>query len=265
MPGKNWTWQETLIAFNYYCCIPFRRMHKNNPEIVRIAELMGRTPGSVSMKLCNIASHDPEIKEAGHKGLSHAAKADRQIWEAFYADPEGLIYASETAAAKMENKPVAERAQVMADIANIPQGIERERVVKVRVNQSFFRRTVLSAYHYRCCITGLNEPGLLNASHIVPWSENHPARLNPHNGLCLNILHHRAFDLGLMTITPNGEIKISARLHESAKASEHAAFIAERDGQHIAPPSKFPPSPEFLAHHNKKIYEKTRHPPRLAI
>ena len=255
--GKNWTWQETLAAFNYYCCIPFGRMHSRNPDIIRIAKMMERTPSSVSMKLCNLSSLDPEIKAAGHEGLRHAAKADRQVWAEFYANPERLIYESETSAAEIEKKPVAVRAQVQTDIANIPQGQEREQIVKVRVNQSFFRRAVLSAYHYRCCITGLNETGLLNASHIMPWSKNERARLNPHNGLCMNILHHRAFDLGLMTITPNGEIKISRQLRASASASKHAAFIAERDGQQIEFPNKFAPSQEFLAHHNKKIYEKT--------
>ena len=42
-----------------------------------------------------------------------------------------------------------------------------------RVNQHFFRAAILAAYeNLRCCITGLAVPGLLVASHIVPWARD---------------------------------------------------------------------------------------------
>jgi len=52
------------------------------------------------------------------------------------------------------------------------EGIEREALIRVRVNQSFFRRRILSAYEFRCSVTGLSVPELLVASHIVPWSQD---------------------------------------------------------------------------------------------
>ena len=42
---------------------------------------------------------------------------------------------------------------------------------QARIGQNFFRKAVLSAYNYRCCITGLSIPSLLVASHIIPWRE----------------------------------------------------------------------------------------------
>lgn len=114
---------------------------------------------------------------------------------------------------------------------------------------------MLSEYHYRCCVTGLDVPGLLNASRIAPWSKDEHNRLNPHNGLCLNVLHHRAFDLGLMTITPSGVIRISSDLRASARKSERAAFVAERDGAKIKAPSKFDSSHKLLKYHNKIVFE----------
>ena len=78
--------------------------------------------------------------------------------------------------------------------------IERESIVKVRVNQYFFRKTILAAYNNTCCITGINKPELLIASHIIPWSENEELSVNPLNGLCLNAIHDKAFDCGLIAI-----------------------------------------------------------------
>lgn len=54
-PAKLWTRDELLIAFNLYCRTPFGRLHRGNPDIIAMAELLGRTPSSVSMKLCNFA------------------------------------------------------------------------------------------------------------------------------------------------------------------------------------------------------------------
>jgi predicted restriction endonuclease len=72
-------------------------------------------------------------------------------------------------------------------------GLERERMVRVRVNQHFFRAAILSAYDYKWCVTGLAVPELLVASHIVPWARDTKQRMNPRKGLYLNALHDRAF------------------------------------------------------------------------
>jgi len=53
----------------------------------------------------------------------------------------------------------------------IPEGLSKEQLVKTRVNQSFFRNSILSAYNSTCCITGIKIPQLLIASHIIPWAD----------------------------------------------------------------------------------------------
>ena len=65
-PG--WTREQLLIAFALYCRLPFGKLHYRNPEIVRIAEAIGRTPSALAMKLSNIASLDPEITSTGPQG-----------------------------------------------------------------------------------------------------------------------------------------------------------------------------------------------------
>jgi hypothetical protein len=47
---KNWTRDELVVAFNLYCRISFGRIHKSNPEIIRISEKIKRTPSAVAMK-----------------------------------------------------------------------------------------------------------------------------------------------------------------------------------------------------------------------
>ncbi len=61
---QNYGWQtvdsrQALVAFNVYCQLPFGKLHARNPEIQRIASLLGRSPSSLAMKCCNLASLDP--------------------------------------------------------------------------------------------------------------------------------------------------------------------------------------------------------------
>ena len=69
-----WSRDELLVAFALYCQIPFGRLHKGNPEIVRIAEAIGRTPSALAMKLVNIAGLDPAITSTGRVGLPNASR-----------------------------------------------------------------------------------------------------------------------------------------------------------------------------------------------
>ena len=253
--GQKWTRAETLVAFNRYWHIPFGRLDHNNPEIIALAAQLRRTPSSVSMKMCNLANQDPVIRQKGRKGMENLSKLDMQVWEEYHAAPDNLIFESEIAVAALNKQKVEERAEIEADIVNLPEGKERKRLVKVRTNDAFFRRAVLSAYRKQCCITGLGTQGLLNACHIIPWSANAREGLNPRNGLCMNVLHHKAFDLGLMTVTPDGMVKISPRWIESVSSSEHAAFVVECEGRKIDMPKRFQPGREFLEYHNKEIFE----------
>ena len=251
--GQPWTRAETLAVFNHYWHIPYGRLDHRNQKIIDLAALMGRTPDSVSMKMCNLASQDPAVPK---DGLTNVSRLDKQVWKEYLAAPEDMTFESEQAAAALEGRTVEERAEVEAEIVNLPEGEERERLVKVRTNSAFFRRTVFSAYRHRCCVTGLKVRGLLNACHIIPWSANVRGGLNPRNGLCMNVLHHKAFDMGLMTVTPAGAIKISPRLIESARSSERTAFVAECAGRKIEMPERFKPERKFLEYHNRKIFER---------
>jgi len=254
MPSNKWTREELILAFNLYCKIPFGTIHIRNPKIIELAKILGRTPSAVSWKLANLASLDPTLKKRNIAGASHGAKLDAEIWEEFNHNWDLLSFESERLLAEKTGKPVEEVTDI--EVFDLPKaGKERESVVKVRVNQSFFRKAVLAAYDFKCCITGLGIPELLNASHIIPWSKDEANRVNPRNGLCLNAIHDRAFDRGLLTITPEYNVKISNSVKRSNVSEAVQDFLVRYDGLKIELPTRFSPDNAFLIYHNKNIFK----------
>jgi len=253
MPSNKWTRDELILAFNLYCKIPFGKIHHHNPEIISLAKILGRTPSAVSWKLSNLASFDPALKKRNIAGASHASKMDAEIWNEFNGNWNMLAFESENLLAKKLGKPIEEIEEI--DLQDIPKtGKEREAIVKIRVNQSFFRKAVLAAYNYQCCITGLEIPELLNASHIIPWSKDKDNGVNPRNGLCLNAIHDRAFDRGLMTITADFTVKISDSIKQKGKSDIVQDFLLRFDGKRIIMPVRFLPDLMFLKYHNDNVF-----------
>ncbi|MBI2225562.1 MAG: HNH endonuclease [Betaproteobacteria bacterium] len=253
--NSRWNREELLVAFNLYCRMPFGKMHSRNPEIIRVASALGRTPSSVAMKLVNFASLDPSITSTGRTGLGNASRADKAIWDEFNGDWEGLVVESETRLQALVKKRVDKRSESSTDFDDFDEGDYEGQTkavqIQARIKQSFFRKTVLSSYGGRCCITRISEPRLLVASHIVPWKSDPKNRLNPRNGLCLSALHDKAFDRGLITITDDFRVDVSPALSKFEKEPFiRDALIAIR-GQPITLPEKFQPDVTFLRRHRE--------------
>ncbi len=250
--GVDWTREEHIIAFQLYNQIPFGTIHMRNPKIIELAALLSRKVGSVSNKLANLSRHDPALQERGIRGLPHGAKGEAQVWAEFTVQPEALAYESARLLAQLLDRPI-ERVVDIEEDELPPEGRERETVLRVRVNQSFFRRRILSAYNYQCCVTGLSIQELLVASHIIPWAEDTANRLNTRNGLCLNALHDRAFDRHLMWIDTGFHIRFASRLKESATIPDVTlAWLTSFEGQQLILPQRFSPSIEFLQRHAER-------------
>jgi predicted restriction endonuclease len=235
--------------------MPFGKMHRGNPEIIRYAALIGRTPSALAMKLTNIASLDPAITSTGRKGLEGASSADRAMWEEMQANWERFAEASQQVIDHFEGHPHDASAieNDVADEVRDYEGGEKLTLTKARVGQAFFRNAVLSAYDNRCCISGLSVPQLLVASHIVPWRSDTKNRLNPRNGLCLSMLHDKAFDTGLIGVSDDFTVQVSPtikRLDDTFLASS----ILKYDGCRLQIPDKFLPHREFLAFHRDNIF-----------
>ncbi len=254
----GWTRQQLLVAFNLYCQMPFGKMHSRNPEIIKHAKLIGRTPSALAMKLTNIASLDPAITSTGRKGLKGASTADKAMWEEMQAGWEH--FAVEAQHATNIFGATTEFGVAIDDNTPIPDelvdytGSNKIVQTTTRVGQDFFRRAVLSAYNYRCCITGLSVPKLLVASHIIPWRVDATNRLNPRNGLCLSMLHDKAFDAGIIAIAEDMTVTVSRKHITNTDQFFNSALLAY-DGKPIILPEKFCPLVEFLAYHRQHVFE----------
>ncbi len=250
---KNWSREETIVAFYVYCIIPFESSSKTNPTVIHYANLISRSPSALNMKIGNIGRLDPDLKKKGIVGLTHGAKMEELVWDEFNDNKEELIYEAEKIIGKLS-------ARTVEDMYLKPEETdyssrEKIRLVKTRLNQSFFRSSVLSAYNNTCAITNLKINELLVASHIKPWAVDKNNRLNPHNGICLNSIHDKAFDKGLITIDKKYRIIISRRLKDYYSNKFIDDVFKKYDGYKISIPSKFKPSLDFLEYHNDVIFQ----------
>lgn len=255
--NSRWSRDELLLAFNLYCRTPFGKMHSRNPDVIYLSKLIGRTPSSVAMKLVNFASLDPDITSTGRAGLGNASAGDRVIWSEFHQDWERLaIESADVLQALSGKEKIGSDDSFEVDAEPSYEGLTKSVLTKVRVKQAFFRKSVLAGYQHRCCISGVQEQKLLVASHIVPWSEDKLNRLNPRNGLCLSSLHDRAFDQGLITVTPDFKLRVSKQLKSQRDNAMIDSSIVKMEGQSIRLPEKFLPQRDFLLWHNKYRFEQ---------
>lgn len=258
--GDRWSRDELILALYLYCQIPFSKTKANNPEVIKLSRLIGRTPASVARKLGNFGAFDPLLAKQGISGLMHVGSADRLVWNEFYNRWEELVEASNQLLAILPAPtPSAgdERAATTSEDEEIitrPNGpSERSATVSVRLLQSFFRRTVLASYNSACCVCGLNIRSLLIASHIIPWSINESARSEPENGLCLCSIHDRAFDRGLIAVSEEFQLIVARKIIPSKQRFVRTALV-EFHGQPLQMPGRFLPRQQFLAWHRQNIF-----------
>lgn len=253
---RLWTKEELMLAFNLYLKLPFGKMHKHTPEIIELANLLGRTPSSIGMRLGNFASVDPYHQQRGIGGLKGGMNQVKPIWDEFFHNQEELVFQSEQILAEKQNTTIEIKYKnILWDIKDLKGGtIIRE--VKTRVNQSIFRQMVIGNYESKCAITGIDIPQLLIASHIIPWSKNENERLNPENGICLSALYDKAFDKGLIGINTNYEIVLSNQLKKKKDTSFFTHNFATIEKKKINEPLGYFPRKEFLEYHLDTIFEK---------
>ena len=262
----KWTREHFLIALNLYCKLPFGQYDRKNAIVIDVASRMGRTPSSLAMKLANFASLDPVHKARGVKGLSGATKQDLGMWQEFHSQLETLGAESEQLLHDLytedddEEVDFLQSGNVRLEHSHVllgpPDTTDAIAIVKVRRGQQFFRQTVLNAYGVRCCISGINVPRLLVASHIKPWRDFPNERLEPRNGLCLSSLHDAAFDSGLITLDEKFRLVLSKQLKDYFPQAALEENFVHYEGRPIHLPNKIAePHPTLLQYHRESIFK----------
>lgn len=256
MERRNWTVSETKMAFALYFLLEPSQISKHNADIIGLATAIDRTPSAVSLKLSNISAHDPNRIEAGYVGMKHSNRLDRQIWLKYESHGDELISESLELLSEATNKQNHEWGsfkQIAAEFDSLPEGKERIARIRRRVNQQYFRNTLLTNYQGTCCITGLAVASLLVASHIKPWAVCDPKteRLAGRNGLLLNALHDRAFDQGYITIDADYNVRVSRHIK---KSRDPLNWLWAYNGAPIQLPKAQKPDKELLEYHNDVIF-----------
>lgn len=252
MRGKRWTREDTIIAYALYCVTPFSKINNSNRTIQEAAKIIDRSPKSLKMKMCNLAALDPDFIASGRAGLrGGVTDLDRAVFEEFSKDWPRLSSLAE----KMLDLPIFD---IIEPVYNGPARKPKKTYSEISDKQArkFFRKAVIAAYEGRCCITGMEIPQMLIASHIKPYalSDKQTERANPANGLLLNAFYDRAFDQGLMTVLPDLTIKISEQVKEQYTDPKTLDWLIGVEGMKIKRPSKFAPDRNLLAYHNKYIF-----------
>lgn len=136
----------------------------------------------------------------------------------------------------------------------------RRALVKVRINQGLFRKSLLEKYNNTCCITNcnVNNKELLRASHIKEWFESDKKeRIDVNNGLLLCCNHDAAFDRHLISFKDDGSLIVSKKL--DAPNQKELKFIKKIRNKYKKLNTKIIVSSEmkpYLEIHRNKLKEK---------
>ncbi len=95
---------------------------------------------------------------------------------------------------------------------NAPERRYALRAVQQRLHQATFREAIISAYKGCCALSGLPEPLLLDAAHIISDKDEQLGQPVVPNGIPLSKIHHAAFDAHLIGIDPDYGLHVSDRL-----------------------------------------------------
>lgn len=273
MASRNWSRSETLMALAFYLCPPPSRKNWDDTdlEIQRLAQAVGRSESAVCFKIGNLKSCDPN---RDGKGFKNAARLDAQVMNEYLASPsevmdealnclaqagisieyDGSVDSNPTI--QLESNLAMDSARNRSNPPGSRTGKEKLATMRARINQGYFRSILMTNYNGACCLTGINIPALLVASHIKPWAaSSERERVMPSNGIILNAFHDRAFDRGLITLDDNYRIVVSSNIPHS---TENDRWLYSFAGEKIRLPQEADwtawPSHEFIHYHNDCVF-----------
>ena len=268
---RKWNENETTLCLGLYYLYS-SGVVSFEEGVQSLGAIINRSRGSVGFKLGNLTNCDNP-----NKGFENGSKLDSIIFHKYAGNIDNLFldikrilsldeyrncdtsillgnnpYSSSTPSYNFQEK---ENLYIAGDnqTSFSYSADDKESMVRVREKQWAFRTSLLTNYDNTCCISGIKEPRLLIASHIVPWADDKTKRLDPANGLLLNSLLDRAFDQGLITFHPTSHSLI---ISDKIKDEKTLAYLSPFDGSVLTPPRHLSatPSKENLQYHNDVIF-----------
>ena len=152
---------------------------------------------------------------------------------------------------------------------NFPETIHEDILRAVGINFNYlkfkrrrdpkFREEILRAYQYQCAICGFTSQigqklAGVEAAHIK-WHQAGGPDTHP-NGIALCSLHHKLFDLGMITLDRQGIILVSETAHGSQRFEE---LVKAFHGSKLITPARheYEPAEEYVHWHYNQVF----HPP----
>lgn len=162
---------------------------------------------------------------------------------------------------EIEANAIANRLSHGKDVSNdllelfdiTKEGKDQISQTKVRIGQDYYRKMIISIYGGKCCVTGLDVPRLLRASHIIRWADDKKNRMNPENGLCLSGTYDLAFDQHLISFDEDYKMIVGKEIRDHFTNTVTRYYFEKFAGKKIALPSKFLPSQELLQAHRELL------------
>jgi hypothetical protein len=218
----------------------------------------GSTTAPGSVWIAGVSKHGPWLLSVDHSGAAAELRAELGAGAAapiqgpglatfLFLTPTALHAALDRVYKLSFSLPDAPLKQFRARTAALPKSTDAERLVIQRIGQDIFRTALMDYWRARCPLTGITEPALLRASHIIPWADStDEQRLNVHNGLLLSVLWDAAFDNGLVSFDDAGQPLASPGLSAAARQAlsldaapplqglrgAHKANLAEHRARH---------------------------------
>ena len=152
-----------------------------------------------------------------------------------------------------EKDPLTISKKLIKHFGLIKDGEDVVYETKRRRGQEYFRRMILANYGYKCCITGLDVPEILLASHIVEWAKDKANRLNPENGLCLSATYDAAFDKHLISFDDDYRMIVSKHIKDYYSNDITREYFDKFEGKQITLPSLYLPSKILLERHREAL------------
>jgi predicted restriction endonuclease/predicted RNase H-like HicB family nuclease len=123
-----------------------------------------------------------------------------------------------------------------------------------RIGQQIFSDNVCSNYSNRCCFPDcpIDECTFLIGAHIARWADVEELRGDLSNGLCLCLMHDKAFEAGFFTLTEDFRVAVNKNNQTAMTSKWCKKNLIPYDGDSISFGS-LKPSVEALRHHWARI------------